>query len=111
MKQKSWKVNGKRYTCKVTDDGYDYTQHKARVAYSLQCGREIIFQGNDFFCSPMDDSESKESILSLMSFLTLQKGDTDSEYFDNYTPRQLEFRDSSDCEQLFYLVMEDEEKL
>lgn len=111
MKQKTWKVNNKRYTCKVTEDGYDFASHKSRVSYSLQCGREIIFTGNDLLCSPLHDPESKETILSLMGFLTLQAGDTDSEYFDNYTGAQLAFRDSSDCELLQFLCIEEEERM
>lgn len=55
---------------------------------------EILFEGEDFCCSPCHAVDSNETIEQIMGFLTLRPGDTDSEYFDNYTPRQMEF-----CEQ------------
>jgi hypothetical protein len=42
-----------------------------------------------------------------MGYLTLRKGDTDKEYFENYTPEQRDFSDSFDCEVLQYLTSED----
>lgn len=54
---------------------------------------EIIFEGDDYCCSPLHAIDSNESVESLMSFLTVREGDTDSEYFDGYTERQIEFRD------------------
>jgi hypothetical protein len=35
--------------------------------------------------------DSEEVIKTAMTFLSLRPGDTDSEYFENYTPEQLEF--------------------
>lgn len=52
---------------------------------------ELIFTGNDFSPSPMHSSDSDEAIASLLSFLSLQPGDTDAEYFESYTSKQLEF--------------------
>jgi len=52
---------------------------------------ELIFEGEDFGCSPCDAVDSDTCALSLMTFLTLRPGDTDAEYFDKYTPRQLQF--------------------
>jgi hypothetical protein len=53
-----------------------------------------LFTGEDFACSPLHAIDSDECIATLMGFLTLRPGDTDAEYFANYTPTQLEF-----CEQ------------
>jgi hypothetical protein len=36
-----------------------------------------------------DDSDA--TIASLMTFLTLRPGDTDAEYFESYTPAQLDY--------------------
>lgn len=52
---------------------------------------ELMFAGNDFSPSPMHSSDSNEAIASLLSFLSLQPGDTDDEYFEDYTSKQLEF--------------------
>ena len=51
----------------------------------------LIFEGDEFSPSPLHAADSDESVACLMSFLTLRPGDTDREYFDAYTPEQLEF--------------------
>lgn len=51
----------------------------------------VLFEGEDFGSSPMHAIDSDETIAALMSFLTLRPGDTDSEYFDDYTPAQLDY--------------------
>ena len=68
-----------------------YDPHTGRIGYVLkQNGREL-FRGEDFGPSPCHSVDGDESIKALMSFLTLRPGDTDSEYFDNYTPAQLDY--------------------
>lgn len=51
----------------------------------------VIFEGCDFRPSPLHSIDSDDAVKGLMSFLTLRKGDTGAEYFDNYTGPQLEF--------------------
>ena len=55
---------------------------------------KTIFCGEDFGCSPLHAIDSDACVKDLMGFLTLRPGDTDREYFENYTPEQLEY-----CEQ------------
>ncbi len=50
-----------------------------------------LFEGEDYGCSPCHAIDSNESVIGIMEFLTLKPGDTDSEYFADYTPVQLEF--------------------
>jgi hypothetical protein len=50
-----------------------------------------LFEGEDFGCSPMYGIDSDEAIDGIMTFLTLRPGDTDPEYFANYTPEQLDY--------------------
>lgn len=52
---------------------------------------ETIFLGRDFSCAPSHAIDSDETVVAIMSFLTLRPGDTDREYFASYTPSQLEF--------------------
>jgi hypothetical protein len=52
---------------------------------------QIIFQGDDFYSSPMHAIDSDETVKSLMTFITLRPGDTDREYFQNYNQEQLLF--------------------
>lgn len=64
---------------------------ETNIGYELKMDDEVIFTGEDYRCSPMHCIDSEESVNSLMGFLTLKPGDTDSEYFDNYTEVQLAF--------------------
>jgi hypothetical protein len=60
----------------------------------------VIFEGEDFAGSPMHADDSDETLAALLGFLTLRKGDTDAEYFENYSPEQLAWSESYDCETL-----------
>jgi hypothetical protein len=71
-----------------------------KVQYYFFYNDKLIFQGNDFRPSPMHDKYSIDSIVSLLGFLTLKKGDTDKEYFKDYTSDQWNWSESFDCEQL-----------
>jgi hypothetical protein len=80
--------------------GYQFTQHRTPNS------EKIIFEGEDFHCSPMDAIDSDAALRSLLSFLTLRPGDTDQEYFENYTQDQLDFT-SEHAEILSLYAMED----
>ena len=60
----------------------------------------ILFQGEDYSPGALHDPIGNESIAGLMGYLTQRPGDTDEEYFSKYTPAQLEWAESSECEQL-----------
>lgn len=64
------------------------------LGYRLTSQGVTIFEGEDFAGSPMHADDADETIAALMGFLTLRPGDTDDEYFDDYTPEQIEY-----CEQ------------
>ena len=63
-----------------------------------------LFSGSDFAGSPLHSDDSDETIASLMTFLTLRPGDTDKEYFSNYTELQLDYC-SEHAESLFLEAM------
>ena len=50
-----------------------------------------IFEGSDFHCSPCYAVDSDGAVECLMGFLTLRPGDTDAEYFKDYTEAQKNF--------------------
>ena len=52
-----------------------------------------IFAGEDFAVSPLDPIDSDAVAAAVLSFLSLRPGDVEPEYFDSYTPAQLEWRD------------------
>ena len=69
-----------------------------RIGYTLAMREHrktsILFEGSDFRPSPLHSVDGNEAVNSLMMFLTLRPGDTDAEYFENYTNEQREY-----CEQ------------
>ena len=64
-----------------------------RIAYRLHRSGETapLFEGADFQPSPCHPCDGDIAVRDLMNFLTLRPGDTDAEYFSDYTQRQLAF--------------------
>jgi hypothetical protein len=63
--------------------------NKGYGAFGNKC--KVIFEGEDFATPGAVDSD--DAIRGLMGFLTLKPGDTDKDYFKNYTPTQRRFAD------------------
>lgn len=80
------------------------------LGYQFKVGRKIIFEGTDFGCPFQIGIDSLEAAYSILGFLTLKPGDTDKEYFEEYTKEQMEWAKSSKCEYLSLLVSDWEEK-
>lgn len=72
-------------------DTYQTDRGKSRLAYQFFHNDALVFEGDDFCASPMHSVDGDETARSLLGFLSLQPGDTDPEYFDSYTPDQLEW--------------------
>lgn len=108
-KIKVWAKDGFRLTL------YDLNRRdelgKWVLGYRFTDKGKLIFEGEDFACAPSDAVDSLATVYGLLTFLSLRSGDTDKEYFDSYTPAQLEWRDSGRAEELSYLVMFGEERL
>lgn len=66
---------------------------RVRMAYEFYDGDELIFAGDDFYPSPLFYFDSDESVAALLAFLAVRPGDTDDQYFKDYTPRQLAWAD------------------
>jgi hypothetical protein len=78
---------------------------KDRCGYVLYTtGDEVLFTGDDYGCSPMCATDSDDALIGLLGFLTLKPGDTDDDYFDKYTPRQLEWCQGNECEEVSLIV-------
>lgn len=60
-------------------------------AFYLPDAKEPLFSGEDYGCSPLHAVDSDDCLRGIISFLTLRPGDTDDEYFENYTQAQLDF--------------------
>lgn len=52
-----------------------------------------LFFGRDYYCAPSHAIDSDDCLRSLLGFLTLRPGDTDCDYFADYTDRQLAWCD------------------
>lgn len=101
-------------------DGYQLKLYDSTTADNRDNGRNnlayefiapdgsILFAGEDFGSSPMDAIDSDNTLRSLLSFLTLRPGDTDAEYFENYTPQQMAFA-QGDAEYLSLYALEPED--
>jgi len=77
------------------------------VQYDMFWKEQLIFTGNDYRPSNLyPGQDSIEAIVALLDFLTMQIGDTDRDYFANYTPEQIEWRESRDCEELKMFTLE-----
>jgi hypothetical protein len=95
------------FTLETYSLGYNFARGKEQIGYTLKMHKAkgktvLLFEGDEFYCSPLVAIDSNDAIKCLMSFLTLRKGDTDAEYFEKYTEEQKEY-----CEQYAeYLSME-----
>lgn len=101
-KIKTWCKNGFKVELFDTYTRDSYGKHI--LGYKFYDGKELVFEGQDFHCSPMHSIDSKETIMALLGFLSCKPGDVDEEYFASYTPRQLDWANSARCEELSYLV-------
>jgi hypothetical protein len=83
---------GPRFRLTMWDTGtYDH-RGCTRIAYQLrEVGGPVIFAGEDFSGSPMHADDSDATVAGLLGFLTLKPGDTDADYFADYTPEQRAF--------------------
>lgn len=106
---KTWRKDG--FTLRLYDLFKRDSLGKSILAYELKDGRKVIFSGDDFACSPLHGIDSLDTVVSLLGFLTLKPGDTDREYFDKYTPDQLEWCQSFRCDLLSLIQLELEERL
>jgi hypothetical protein len=69
----------------------------------------ILFQGTDFGVPQGTAIDSDQIVLELLGWFILRPGDTDDEYFEKYTPQQLEFAEGQDAAELALGVSEAEQ--
>lgn len=95
---KVWRKAG--FTLRLWDTGTYDRRGCTRLRYQLKDGQRVIFEGANYCASPLHADDSRETVAGLLGFLTLKPGDTDREYFDNYTPAQMDWTRSSRCDYL-----------
>ena len=88
-------VDGPTFTLTTWDTGRTYRNGPQWcIRYELKEDDCVIFSGEDYGCSPMHAIDSDDCVRVLLSFLVLRPGDTDEEYFEDYTAEQLEFAET-----------------
>lgn len=70
------------------------------LGYRFSGPHGVLFEAQDIRLSPFAAPASDEALRTVLGFIGLQSGDVDPEYFADYTPAQLAFRDSVDAEWL-----------
>lgn len=75
-----------------------------RTSYSFFIDGIVAASGNDFRPSPIHYIDDINSMVSLLGFLTVRKGDTDDEYFKDHSVKHLEWLDGNHCEDLRLLI-------
>lgn len=68
-----------------------YYQGTGILAYKMYVDGKLLFKGNDYKPSPALGIDTIEANVDLLGLLTVGVGDTDSDYFKDYTPIQLEW--------------------
>jgi hypothetical protein len=61
------------------------------LGYQFFHDQQLVFERKDFHCSPLHAIDSDATVAGILNFLSLRPGDTDAEYFENYTPKQMSF--------------------
>jgi hypothetical protein len=101
---------GRKWTLNTWDTGKRHARGTTMIGYELISPEGVVlFTGEDFSPSPMNADDADETLQGIMCFLTLKLGDTDREYFDSYTPEQMAFAESYECEAMQSWGMEAEE--
>lgn len=89
------KGQGPRFRLRIWDTHRTGFGGKSVLGYRLtmmEPGTVLdVFEGEDFGCSPLHAIDSDATVAAIMSFLTLRPGDTDREYFEDYTEAQLTY--------------------
>jgi hypothetical protein len=96
------RVNG--YRLLVWDDHTRYStgQYRVRYAFFLPRARKPLFLG-ECGVAPHDPIDSDAALVGILGWLTLKPGDTDADFFADYTPDQLDWCQSSEAQELSWI--------
>jgi len=87
------------FELRIFDTGRSSRQGKIVLHYQLfdrrfeDGGIEPIFEGSDFFVSPLHAPDEDSTLATLLGFLSYEQGNIEADYFGDYTPRQIAWRD------------------
>lgn len=107
----SW--DGQGFFLRLFDDDKRDQTGKPLLRYEfsdLLHVNEVLFAGEEYGVSPLHAVDSPEAVAGLLSFLSLEEGDTDAEYFDSYTPAQRTWLETGRAQELKLIVFDLEEQ-
>ena len=78
--------------------------------YAVVTPTGVRFHGDAYCPSPMYHTDEEKAV-ALLFYITLRPGDVDQDYFVDYTPEQLAWAKSFDCEEAAYDVAMAEEEM
>ncbi len=82
------------FRLELYDTGRTNLLGRSRLAYRFgdsRVGVEPIFEGDDFYASPLDAIDGTATIASVLVLLSLRPGDTDAAALAGYSARQAEW--------------------
>lgn len=82
-----------------------------KVAYKMYVNGKLLFNGNDYKPSCCYDWDSLDANLNLLGFLSVGIGGADKYYFENYTPRQMEWANDNAIREDLNLYISDIENV
>lgn len=81
------------FRLELYDTGLTDRRGGSRIAYRFsdsRMGAEPIFEGDDFFASPIDAIDAAATIAAVLIFLSLRPGDAGADALAGYSERQTE---------------------
>lgn len=104
-----WAQDG--FVCRIyrtKDTGRDYyTDNRFYYTYEVEDTEQGVMFTNSFSPSPMYNQKRMPIIYTALGFALLAPGDTDAEYFENFTSEQLAWLESPRLWDLQYIVPEE----
>jgi hypothetical protein len=80
------------------------------LSYVFRDRGKVIFRGDRYGVGAGTCIDSLEAVYGCLVFLAVRKGDTDPDFFKDYTPDQLAWTESGRAEELSLLVCDFEER-
>ena len=108
---KTWKRDG--FTLRLYDTNVPTGTGRMGdtfLAYDFFDGTKLIFTGDRYRVGAGTPIDSTAAVYGLLGFLSLKEGDTDAEYFKDYSPAQLAWSQSGRADELSLIVHDNEDR-
>ncbi len=86
---KLYRDDKRQVVIRAFDDSSWDEAGRVKLEIEVKHGRKVIFPRGQLYCALHGSSNSDEAKELVMSTVAMRPGDTDEEYFADYTPEQL----------------------